>query len=162
MKTIFKNKERNLLGNQISIGSELKFKAIDFDFGEYSFDNLDKITIFSIFPSISTRVCDLQTLGISKLAKQFDNFNFVAISLDLPTTLKEWCGAHNIENIMAVSDYKEREFGLKTGFLMDEIFLLNRGVIILDKDSKVIFLSRNTDVHKQINFEELENYLKTL
>lgn len=162
MKTIFKNKDRNLLGDEIFVGSELRFKSIDFDFNECSFEKLNKITVFSIFPSISTKVCDLQTLGMSKLSEEFHQFNFVAISLDLPTTLKEWCGAHKLDNIQVVSDYKTREFGLKTGFLIDEIFLLNRGIIILDKNNKVIFLEKNDDVHKQIDFKHLKKYLENL
>jgi thiol peroxidase len=86
----------------------------------------------------------------------------VAMSLDLPTALKEWCGSHGIENIKAVSDYKDREFGMKTAFLMDEIFLLNRGIIILNNKNKIIYISRNENVHNQIDFNSLDSFLKTL
>ena len=162
MKTIFKERERNLLGEQVSLGSVVKFKSVDTEFNEYSFEELTNTTIFSIFPSINTRVCDLQTTQMNKVAQNYPQFDFVAISLDLPTALKEWCGAHNVENIKAVSDYKDREFGMKTAFLMDEVFLLNRGIIVLNKNNEVIYISRNENVHSQIDFKTLDIFLKTL
>ena len=162
MKTFFKERERNLIGDKVEIGSVIKFKTVDIDFKEYSFEKIKKITIFSIFPSINTRICDLQTIQMNKIAQNYPEFDFVAISLDLPTALKEWCGAHNIENIKVVSDYKEREFGIKTSFLIDEIFLLNRGLIVLNEKNKIIFIAKNQNVHNQIDFKNLELFLKTL
>lgn len=162
MNTFFKDKQRKLLGNEIKINDKLIFSSIDTDFNEISFNKINNITIFSIFPSINTNVCDLQTLSMNKIALTYPKFDFIAISLDLPTALKEWCGSHSVKNIKAVSDYKNREFGEKTGFLIDEIFLLNRGVIILDENNKVIYIAKNSDVHKQINFNELTIFLDNL
>lgn len=162
MKTIFKEQERNLLGEQVNLGSTIKFKATDISFNECSFEKLSKITIFSIFPSINTKVCDLQTTQMNKIAHKYPNYDFVAISLDLPPALNEWCGAHNIKNIKAVSDYKKREFGMKTGFLIDEVFLLNRGIIVLNKNNEIIYIAKSNNVHKQINFKNLEDFLNTL
>ncbi|MGL5590877.1 MAG: peroxiredoxin [Metamycoplasmataceae bacterium] len=162
MKTKFKDKEWNLIGEKIELGKKLTFKAIDTDFNEIDFGNVKKTTILSIFPSINTSVCDFQTKSMNEIAKKYHQFDFVAISLDLPTALKVWCGSHNVNNIKAVSDYKDREFGKKSGFLIDELFLLNRGIIILDKNNKVIYLERKTDVHDQIDFEKLETFLNTL
>lgn len=162
MKTIFKEKERNLLGEPINLGSVVKFKSTDIDFNEYSFENLDKITIFSIFPSINTRVCDIQTNQMNKIAQKYPKYDFIAISLDLPTALNEWCGAHNVKNIKAFSDYKNREFGIKTGFLMDEIFLLNRGIIIFNEENEVIYIAQNANVHDQVDFNKLENFLNSI
>ena len=162
METFFKKEKRKLLGQKVELGDVIRFKSIDTEFNEIDFTNLNKMTIFSIFPSINTRVCDFQTIQISKMAKEYPNLDFVAISLDLPTALKEWCGAHEIKNIKVMSDYKTREFGMKTGFLIDQIFLLNRGIIVLDENNKIIYISKNTDVHSQINFEKLEYFLKTV
>ncbi|MGL5205025.1 MAG: peroxiredoxin, partial [Metamycoplasmataceae bacterium] len=61
-----------------------------------------------------------------------------------------------------VSDYKNREFGMKSGFLIDELFLLNRGIIILDKNNEVIYLEQKSDVHDQIDFDKLETFLNTI
>ena len=89
MKTFFKEHERNLIGDKVNVGSVIKFKTVDIDFNEYSFEKIKKITIFSIFPSINTRICDLQTIQMNKIAQNYPKFDFVAISLDLPTALKE-------------------------------------------------------------------------
>ncbi len=162
MSTLFKGLDRKLLGKMINIGNKLSFKSVDIDLNEVSFEKLGKVTIFSIFPSINTKVCDLQTSSMNKMALLFPNFDFIAMSLDLPTALNEWCGSHGIKNIRAFSDYKDREFGLKTGFLMDEVFLLNRGVIVLDENSSVIYIARNKDVHQQIDFKALQSFLEKI
>jgi thiol peroxidase len=51
---------------------------------------------------------------------------------------------------------------MKTAFLMDEVFLLNRGIIVLNKNNEVIYISRNENVHSQIDFKTLDIFLKTL
>lgn len=162
MKVIFKDKERLLLGKNITLNDEIKFTLIDINFNEVDFSKLDNITIFSIFPSINTKVCDLQTTSMNKTALLYPAFDFIAISLDLPTALKEWCGSHGTENIKAMSDYRDRDFGLKTGFLIDEIFLLARGIIVLDKNNKVIYKDVNHDVHDQVDFKKLTSFLDNL
>lgn len=66
------------------------------------------------------------------------------------------------ENMEIYSDYRLRSFGLATGFLIDDVFLLNRGYIIADSEGKVLVVEPNSDVHDQINFEQLEKHLQNL
>ncbi|AAT27765.1 thiol peroxidase [[Mycoplasma] mobile] len=159
---MFSDKEFELVGPQLKLGDKVTFKATSKTLESVTIDKLEKITVLTIFPSISTSICDVQTSEMSKIASEFTNFNFVAISLDLPFTLKEWCGTKNVKNIEVLSDYREREFGKKYGFLIDDLFLLSRGTIVLDKSNKVIYIEQLKQVKTQIDFEKLRNFLKTI
>lgn len=160
MTTKFKDKEYKLTSKLISVGEQLKFEATDLDFEPITFENFEKTTVISIFPSINTKVCDLQTTEVIELSRNYKNIRFISISLDLPSALAEWAEDHKDENMEFVSDYRMRDFGIKSGFLIDEIFLLNRGFIILDANGKVLEVDANNDVHQQINFEKLKELVE--
>ncbi|MGZ9431733.1 redoxin domain-containing protein [Mycoplasma sp. CB776] len=161
MTTKFKQKEYRLLNNGKSLekGDVISFKATNTMFEDVEIKNFDKLTIISIFPSLNTRVCDEQTKEISKLASEFKEVRFISISLDLPSAIAEWKSVNLLPNIEIYSDYKHREFGLKYGFLIDQVFLLNRGYIVINNQNKVIDFSYNTDVHEQINFEKIREII---
>ncbi len=57
--------------------------------------------------------------------------------MDLPFAQKRYCAAEGIENIDVVSDHKDLDFGEKYGFVIDELRLLTRGIIVVDKDNNV-------------------------
>lgn len=161
-KIKFGDQVLNLIGNELKVGDKVTFNATSDTFENVNIENLDKITIFSVFPSISTSVCDIQTREISKLAEEFRGFDFIALSVDLPTTLAEWCASKDVKNIKIMSDYKNREFGKKYGFLIDELFLLDRGTFVLDTSNKVLYIEQLEQVKNQINFDKLKDFLQTL
>ena len=63
-----------------------------------------------------------------------DDVVVLNISVDLPFAQKRWCGANNIDRIKVLSDYQERDFGLKYGVLIKELKLLARSVWVIDKE----------------------------
>ncbi|WP_434337143.1 peroxiredoxin [Mesomycoplasma conjunctivae] len=160
MTTKFANKEYKLTTPLIQKGQILNFEVTNTKFETIKLNKFSKKTVISVFPSINTSVCDEQTIMINTIAKKYPNVDFISISLDLPTAIAQWLNINHSENITMYSDYKYRDFGQKTGFLIDEIFLLNRGFIIVDHDGKVIAVEANTNVHDQIDFEKLEQYLQ--
>jgi thiol peroxidase len=64
-----------------------------------------------------------------------------------------------------MSDYKNREFGTKTGFLIDELKLLARGYILIERNKKVHTVKILDEVTNQIDVKEirhlLDNHAKT-
>lgn len=160
MTTKFKNKEYKLTSNLISVGDKLQFEVTNLAFEPVKLDNFQKTTVISIFPSINTKVCDLQTTEVIELSRQYKDIRFISISLDLPSALSEWAQSHEGENMEFFSDYRLRDFGNKSGFLIDQIFLLNRGFIILDANGTVLEVEPNDDVHEQIDFNNLKNLIK--
>lgn len=158
---IFKDKEYKLYGKEVKIGDKISFKAADLDFNEVEINSFKKkITVLSIFPSINTSVCDLQTREISQLASQYPNIEFISISVDLPSALKQWCLAHGVDNVSVYSDYLHHDFGKKYGFLIEGLNLLTRGAMILDKKGEVVYEKKTKKVSDDIDFEELKWAIK--
>ncbi|MBN3534598.1 redoxin domain-containing protein [Mycoplasma procyoni] len=160
MTTKFKNKEYNLLGTSLQKGQQISLKLTNTMFEDIEIKEFKKLSIISVFPSINTRVCDEQTKGISILANKYPEVDFISVSVDLPSAIAEWKSVNMMPNIEIYSDYKRRDFGLSYGFLIDQVFLLNRGYIVVDQNSKVVDFAYNSDVHQQIDFDKLEDIIK--
>lgn len=152
---IFKNKKYSLFREPLKKGSFLNFVATtqELEDKEFKFKGL---TLISSFPSISTKVCDAQTIWLSKIANKYPDLNVLAISMDLPFTLSEWCVSHGVNNITVLSDYKEHVFGRTTGLLINQLHLLARASILVNKSGKILQLIWNKDSHSELPFEEVE------
>jgi thiol peroxidase len=100
-----------------------------------------KVKILSIFPSIDTEVCAVQTRRFNQEAASLsDEVVVICISKDLPFAQNRFCGAEGIDKVITLSDYKSNDFGSKYGFLIDELGLLARGVVVIDKDDTVQYV----------------------
>lgn len=99
------------------------------------------ILFLSIVPSIDTPVCEAQThyLGEegNKLAPEIRR---IAISRDTPFAQKRFAKEAKLEHIQFLSDYREGAFGRATGLLMDDLMLLARTVIIVDREGKIRYI----------------------
>lgn len=108
-----------------------------------------QIKVISTIPSIDTGVCAMQTRRFNQEAAELEGVAILTISCDLPFALGRFCGAEGIDKVKTLSDHKETEFGLKYGFLIKELRLLNRGIIVLDRNDKVVYVEyvkENTDL----------------
>ncbi|MEG1572785.1 MAG: thiol peroxidase, partial [Bacteroidales bacterium] len=68
---------------------------------------------------------------------------------DLPFALGRFCGAEGIDKVHTLSDHLNTDFGLKYGFLIKELRLLNRGILIIDQNDKIVYMElvkENTDL----------------
>jgi thiol peroxidase len=128
------------------------------------YDFKDKIKIISVFPSIDTGVCALQTKRFNKeAAKLGKDIVILCISKDLPFAQSRFCGAEGIDNVITLSDYKDNEFGEKYGFLLEKLGLLTRGVIVVDKDNTVQYVEYVKEIAEEPDYrkaiEEAKNAL---
>lgn len=96
--------------------------------------------ILSIFPSVDTSVCSAQAHRFNKEASGLKNTKILTISNDLPFALKRFCSAEGIENLVMLSDHKDLDFGYKYGFVIEEMRLLARGVVVIDKNDVVQYV----------------------
>lgn len=165
MKYTFKDKEITLLGNHVYEGDIAPdFTATKNDMTEYNLsDDLGKIIVISVVPSIDTSVCSIQTKFFNEEAtKLSDDVKIITVSMDLPFAQKRFCAAEGIENIEIVSDYKYREFGKKYGFIIDELKLLSRGIIIIDKDGKIVYTEYVEESTNEVDYDTAINKIKEL
>lgn len=99
-----------------------------------------KVKIISTIPSIDTGVCAMQTRRFNQEATALKDVVILTISCDLPFALGRFCGAEGIDKVITLSDHKDTDFGLKYGFLIKELRLLNRGIVVIDRDNKVVYV----------------------
>ncbi|MEG2336487.1 MAG: thiol peroxidase, partial [Bacteroidales bacterium] len=108
-----------------------------------------KIKVISSIPSIDTGVCAMQTRRFNQEATQLKEVVILSISCDLPFALGRFCGAEGIDKVHTLSDHLNTDFGLKYGFLIKELRLLNRGILIIDQNDKIVYMElvkENTDL----------------
>ncbi|HSV96871.1 MAG TPA: thiol peroxidase [Spirochaetota bacterium] len=136
----FKGMPVTLQGRDIPVGDMApNFTAIDKDMRPVKLDSLKgEIVIISVVPSLDTRVCELQTKRFNEEAAKL-NVKLVTISMDLPFAQRRFCDSFKIENITMLSDYKDREFGMRYGMYVEELGLLARAVFIVDRDGKLAY-----------------------
>jgi thiol peroxidase len=156
----------SLVGNEIKVGDKAPdFTAVNQDLSPFSFykDTENKFKVISVAPSIDTSVCDLQNKKFNEEAEKYkENVDIVSLTVDLPFAQKRYCAAEGIENIHLVSDYKDLDFGKKYGFVIDELRLLARGVIIVDKDGIVKYVEYVDEVTTHPDYEKVLEILKEM
>ena len=131
-----------LLGNMVAIGDVApNFTATDNNSKPVSLsDFAGKTVIISVFPSVDTKVCAMQTRRFNKE--------------DLPFALGRFCAAEGIDRIYTLSDYMHSEFGYKYGFLLKENMLLARGVVVVDPKGKVVYAEYVSDIGNEPDYNK--------
>ncbi len=131
-----------LMGKQIKEGHPAKnFIATTNDLKPFALsDHQGKVRIVSSVPSVDTDVCAQQTRRFNMEAASLDDVQVITISCDLPFALKRFCAAEGIDNLVTVSDSRDKDFGIKYGLLIEELGVLARAVVIIDKEDTVRYL----------------------
>lgn len=156
---LFKNQIQKTYGNLPQLNDKITAKIVDISFQETNLSEIKKPLILGIFPSILTGVCEEQVAQLEKLASKYSKLNFSCISMDLPTALSYYSNFHGINHINFYSDFKFLDFGKKYGFLMENLHLLGRGILILDSENHLKYLDVCDEVTNQVNFAKLETFL---
>ncbi|MDO4778563.1 MAG: thiol peroxidase [Tissierellia bacterium] len=154
----FGGKEITLLGTPVKVGEMApEFTAIKRDLSEYnSKEDLGKILIISVVPSIDTGVCSLQTKRFNEEAvKLGDNVKILTISVDLPFAQSRYCSIEGIDNADIVSDYLKKDFGIKYGFLIEEFQLLSRGIVVLNGEGRVEYVEYVSEVRNEVDLDKV-------
>ena len=100
-----------------------------------------QVTLVSIVPQLNTPVCDEQTHRFSEQNEGLDEFiTFVTLSTNTNTDQTKFAKEAKIHNMIFLSDAPDFNFGHKTGLLLEDIDILHRAVIVLDKDSIIRYL----------------------
>ncbi|MED5353545.1 MAG: thiol peroxidase, partial [Nitrospinota bacterium] len=136
-------KTLTLIGEKTHVGKRLPTLRLP-DLGMKMIDLQSfkgKVTIMSVVPSLDTPTCDKQTHILSEENKGLDKTaNLVTVSRDLPFAQKRFAKNAKIKNLTFLSDYRDAEFGKKTGLLIKENRLLARAIFVLDQDGIVRYV----------------------
>lgn len=165
MNITFAGDKVTLIGKQVEVGQKAPaFKATKNDLSEFNSEDLKgKVVVYSIAPSLDTSVCAIQAKKFNHDALDLsDDVVIVTITEDLPFAQKRFCANEDIKNLEMVSDYKEREFGEKYGFLIDELKLLARGVVVVDKEGVIKHVEYVGEVTNEVDFDAALEAVKEL
>ncbi len=157
-------KPLTLLGKIIKTGSHAKnFIAIGIDMNPVKLsDYQGKVRVISSVTSVDTDICAQQTRRFNLEATKLNNVQIITISCDLPTALKRFCAAEGIDKVITVSDHRETDFGIKYGFLIEELRQLARGVIIIDQYDMVRYVEIVKEIGDQPDYDKALAYAKKL
>ncbi len=165
MQVTFGGKKLNLYGEVVKVSDKAPdFKAVNNDLSSFdSKENQGKVVVYSVVPSIDTGVCSLQARTFNEEAEKLgDDVIVITVSCDLPFAQKRFCAQEGIKNSISISDYKDHDFGKKYGFLIEDLALLSRGVVIVDKNGKIAYTEYVKEVSNEVNFEAALEAVKSL
>ena len=130
-----------LVGPEIKVGQQAPdFTVLSNDLQPKTLKDYEgKVKVISVVPSLDT--------GLS------DDVVVLTISMDLPFAQKRWCGAAGVDKVETLSDHKDASFGTTYGFLVEELRLLSRGVVVINKDNKVTYVEYVPEVTQAVNFD---------
>lgn len=78
----------------------------------------------------------------------------------IPFALTRYCAAKEITNVKTLSDHKDLDFGLKYGFVIEELRLLSRGAVVIDRDDIVRYVEYVPNIEEQPNYEKIMAVVK--
>ena len=145
-----------LLGRHCQVGEKApSFTLVDGSLQCVPSDRFyGKVRIYSVFPSVDTPVCSLQNIRFNREAAALgDDVVVLSISVDLPFAQKRFCAAEGIERVHVLSDYRDLDFGLKYGFVLEGLRLLARGVVVVDREDMVRYVEYVPDVTHEPDYE---------
>ena len=146
----------SLLGPELKVGDTApEFQAVDNAIAPVALsDFAGKVVLVGVTPSIDTSVCSIQAGKFNQMATELSgDVVILNISLDLPFALARWCQATGSDRIRTLSDYQEREFGLKYGVLIKELKLLTRSVWLIDRDGIIRYVEIVGDTTHEPDYE---------
>lgn len=145
-----------LVGPEVKVGQQAPdFTLLDNELNVKTLADFDgKVKVISVVPSLDTGVCDAQTRWFNQdVTKLSDDVVVLTVSMDLPFAQARWCGAAGVNNVITLSDHKDASFGQNYGFLIEELRLLSRGVVVINTDNKVTYVEYVPEVTNPVNFD---------
>jgi thiol peroxidase len=137
-------KELPLMGTAIKIGQPLPVTSLvdAKTMKEINLADMRGTVLFlSIVPSIDTKVCEAQTHYLGEQGDRLpSDVVRITVSRDTPFAQTRFAEEGKLADIQYLSDYKEGAFGKSVGLLIDDLRLLARSVVLVDKKGIVRYI----------------------
>lgn len=163
-KVNFKKHPVSLKGNIPQTGKPAPdFKLTKSDLATISLSDLKgKTLVLNIFPSLDTGVCAMSVRKFNELAANMKDTIVLAISKDLPFAHSRFCTTEGINNVIALSDFRNTGFSTDYGLLMEDgplHGLLARAVIIIDPELIVRYVQLVPEITNEPDYNEVLRHL---
>ncbi|UJS25760.1 thiol peroxidase [Thiothrix winogradskyi] len=118
-------------------------------------DFAGKTVILNIYPSVDTGVCAASTRKFNELASGKADVAVLCVSADLPFAHSRFCGAEGLDNVMSLSDFRNKDFGnaygvtITTGVLAG---LLSRAIVVI-KDGNVAYTEQVPEIAQEPDYD---------
>ncbi len=125
-----------------------------------------KRIVMNIFPSIDTSTCATSVRKFNELASKMENTVVLCISNDLPFAQRRFCGAEGIENVMCLSEYKDRSFSNNYRVDITEgssfIGLMARAIVVVDETGAILHTELVSDLSSEPNYDDVIEVLSKI
>jgi thiol peroxidase len=139
-----KGQSFKLLGTPIAVGKTLPSVELrDADtMAKVDLSSMRGSVLFlSVVPSLDTAVCEAQTHYLGEEGDKLSpKIKRITISRDTPFAQKRFAKEAKLTDLQYLSDYGDASFGKSTGLLIDDLMLLARSVILVDREGKVRYI----------------------
>jgi len=116
-------------------------------------DATGKVALLNIVNSLDTPVCHVETRQWEKLRADLPpNIQVYTISMDLPYAQARWANAEGVKH-KSLSAHKSEQFGQDYGVLIKEWRLLQRAVIVIDTEGRVVHSEYVPDQMAEPNYK---------
>jgi len=151
-----------LKGNPIQTAGELPkvgsqapdFSLLKQDLSRVSLKDYPGKKVLNIFPSIDTAVCATSVRKFNEIVSK-QGITVLCVSEDLPFATKRFCGAENLDKVVALSAFRSsfgQDYGveIKSGPLSG---LASRAVVVLDENNKVLYTEQVPEIGQEPNYD---------
>ena len=139
-----KGQSFKLLGTPIAVGKTLPSVELrDADtMAKVDLSSMRGSVLFlSVVPSLDTAVCEAQTHYLGEEGDKLSpEIKRITISRDTPFAQKRFAKEAKLTDLQYLSDHGDASFGRSTGLLIDDLMLLARSVILVDREGKVRYI----------------------
>jgi len=158
-KTAVKGQSVRLSGDKLQVGDKApEVTLINGDLEDVVIGGAGNYTqLFVVVPSLDTEICAAETKYFNKRLSNLDIVETAVVSMDLPFASQRFCAVEGINNVTAVSDYLDKEFGEKYGVLMQEgplRGLLARAIFVVNEQGYVTYKQIVDDVTSEPDYEK--------
>lgn len=154
MKVTFGGTPVQLAGTEIHVGDTIAdFSAVKNDLSPFKLSEIKGRKLIVAVPSLDTSVCDAEVRRFNTEATKLKDVTVITVSMDLPFAQARWCGAAGVENVITVSDYKDRDFAHTFGAYLPNVGLIARSIFLLDENNTVKYVQYVPEVTDHPNYE---------
>lgn len=164
-KITFKGSPINTIGELPKVGEQAPdFVLTKTDLTDISLQDVaGKKVVMNIFPSIDTPVCATSVRRFNTEINKYNNAIVLCISVDLPFAHARFCGAEGLNNVISVSELRNRDFGKRYGVRITDgplAGLLARSIVVLDEEGKVIYTQLVKEIAEEPDYEKALKVLR--
>jgi thiol peroxidase len=142
-------------GTLPKVGSQAPdFSLLKQDLTRVSLKDFPGKKLLNIFPSVDTPVCATSVRKFNEAVSK-RGVSVICVSEDLPFASKRFCGAENLDKVVALSAFRSsfsQDYGveIKTGPLAG---LASRAVVVLDENNKVLYAEQVPEIAQEPDYE---------